>query len=111
MDVAKRKGLGYSADGRMHLTVNGHVLTIAQLGPDFLILEGRVDHPPAPAEIAVSIDGDETRWPVYLTNGITPDKGKRGSLAANRRLHSASYSRDDPRRVDIGFLPADSVCL
>jgi hypothetical protein len=60
----------------MHLTLNGHVLTIAQLGPDFLILDGPVNHPPAQAEVTVSIDGDETRWPVYLTDGINSEQVK-----------------------------------
>ena len=76
MDSTKPQGCRYSADVRMHLTLNGHVLTIAQLGPDFLILDGPVNHPPAQAEVTVSIDGDETRWPVYLTDGITSEQGK-----------------------------------
>ena len=28
------------------------------------------DHPPSDAEIALSIDGHENRWAVYLPNGI-----------------------------------------
>ena len=72
MDASRQNRCGYSADVRMHVTVNGHVVKIAQLGPDFLILDGEVNHPPAQAEIAVSIDGEETRWPVYLSEGITP---------------------------------------
>ena len=48
----------HSADVRMHLLVNGLVLPIAQLGPNFLILEKPVTHPPANADILVTIDGD-----------------------------------------------------
>ncbi len=58
----------------MHLSVNGHILPIAQLGPDFLILRTPVEHAPADAEISLSIDGDEKRWTVHLANGIHPDR-------------------------------------
>jgi hypothetical protein len=61
---------GRSADVRMELCVNGYVLSIGQLGPDFLILDKPADHPPAEAEIAVWIDGRERRWNVHLPDGI-----------------------------------------
>ena len=55
----------------MQLYVNGHVLSIGQLGPDFIILRDPSDHPPIEqAEIAVSIDGRERRWHVRLPDGI-----------------------------------------
>jgi len=65
-----QKPQGYSANVRMELSVNGNVLSIGQLGPDFLILENPKDHPPADAEVAVWIDGRERRWHVHLPNGI-----------------------------------------
>jgi len=55
----------------MELHLNGRILPIAQLGPDFLVLTNPVDHPPAEAEIAMSIDGQESRWPVRLTDGLS----------------------------------------
>ena len=58
----------------MQLCVNGHVLPIAQLGPDFLILRTPIDHPPIDAEIFLSIDGHEDRWAVRLSDGIKPDQ-------------------------------------
>jgi hypothetical protein len=61
---------GHSADVRIHLYVNGCVLPVAQLGPKFPILRTPVDHPPCDAEIAMSIDGHESRWAVHLPNGI-----------------------------------------
>jgi hypothetical protein len=61
---------GHSADVRIHLYVNGSVLPVAQLGLDFLVLRTPVDHPPCDAEIAMSIDGKESRWTVHLQNGI-----------------------------------------
>ena len=69
-------GSHHSADVRMHLRLNGHVLPIAQLGLDFLVLETPFDHPPADAEIDMSIDGHESRWPVYLTNGLAASQRK-----------------------------------
>lgn len=61
----------HSADVRMELHVNGRVLPIAQLGLDSLILEDSIEHPPAEAEIHVSIDGHESCWPVQLDEGLS----------------------------------------
>ncbi len=68
--AASQQGRGYSADVRMELSVNGHVLSIGQLGPDFIILRDPIDHPPAEALITMSIDGHEKSWHVRLLNGI-----------------------------------------
>jgi hypothetical protein len=54
----------------MWLCVGGHVLEVGQLGPDFLILAAPANYPPAEAEMVVSIDGRERRWPVYLPDGL-----------------------------------------
>ena len=67
---AHPESLGYSADVRMEMCVNGFVLAIAQLGPDFVILDKPNDHPPTEAQIAVWIDGRERRWNVHLPDGI-----------------------------------------
>jgi hypothetical protein len=56
--------------------VNGKVLEIAQLGPEFLVLRESADHPPCDAEIAMSIDGHESRWTVYLHEGIQAGRRK-----------------------------------
>ena len=58
----------------MELRLDGRVLPIAQLGPDFLVLANPVDHPPAEAEIAMSIDGRESRWLVHLADGISASR-------------------------------------
>ncbi len=71
---APSETVGYSADVRMQLNVNGFVLPIAQLGPDFIILRDRAAHPPAEAEIVLSIDGEESRWNVHLPDGIVADR-------------------------------------
>jgi hypothetical protein len=71
---AKPNKLGYSADVRMHLYVNGFALPIGQLGPGFIILRNAPDHPPTDAEIVMSIDGEERRWNVQLPEGISAGK-------------------------------------
>jgi hypothetical protein len=76
MGATNGKSYGHSADVRMSLSVNGDVLKISHLGPDFLILRNPVEHAPANAEIFLSIDGNESRWTVHLVNGIHPDQLK-----------------------------------
>lgn len=56
----------------MRLYLNGSVHVIAQLGPDFMIMADAPTYPAAAAEISVTIDGDETRWPIRLPQGIDP---------------------------------------
>ena len=58
----------------MHLRVNGHVLAIGQLGPNFIILDDLLDHPPCEGEIFLSIDGRLKSWPVNLPDGLAAGK-------------------------------------
>ncbi|CAN5518651.1 hypothetical protein BH18VER2_BH18VER2_16030 [soil metagenome] len=56
----------------MHLLVNGAALPIAQMGPDFLLLDKRIDHPPGEATIVFSVEGhSERRWLVRLPEGMS----------------------------------------
>jgi hypothetical protein len=68
-------GGGHSADVRIDLAVNGHVFSVAKLGPDFLVVRNPVAHPPSEAEITLSIDGHEQRWRVELIDGILAGGG------------------------------------
>jgi hypothetical protein len=76
MSTAKVQQFAHSADVRIELCVNGHILPVSHLGPDFVVLKDTVEHPPAEAEIALSIDGDESRWRVRLPEGINSKQGK-----------------------------------
>jgi len=76
MSAPKLPSSGHSADIRIQLSVNGHVLPVAQLGPDFLVLKNTVTHPPAVAEIAMWIDGHEARWQVRLVDGLIAGQRK-----------------------------------
>jgi hypothetical protein len=66
----------HSADVRIHLHVNDHVLEIAQLGPDFCILRMPIDLSPSEGEITMSVNGRERRWRVRLLEGINSDQAK-----------------------------------
>lgn len=61
---------GHSAVVQMRLLLNGSSLSVAQLGPDFLILQDSHDHPPAEAEMSLTVDGQEERWRIRLPQGI-----------------------------------------
>jgi hypothetical protein len=76
MEAPTLKSQGHSAQVRMELHLNGHVLRIAQLGPDFLMLKQPFDHPPAEAEIYLRIDESESSRRVNLVEGISPDRRK-----------------------------------
>jgi hypothetical protein len=65
----------HSADVRIELTVNGHVFSVAALGPNFVVLRNPVAHPSGEAELSLSIDGHEERWRVELIDGILPGGG------------------------------------
>jgi hypothetical protein len=61
---------GCSARVEMQLLIDGATLSIGQMGPDFLLLDKSMDHPPAEATIVFSVDGSERRWRVYLPEGL-----------------------------------------
>lgn len=83
MNAATSQRPSHSADVRMHLRVNGLVLPISHLGPDYLIVTTPIDHPPAEAEIAMSIDGEERQWMVHLPAGLsTAERRTRIALSA-----------------------------
>jgi hypothetical protein len=70
----------YSARVHMILCVSGSTLAITHLGPDYLILAEPIDHPPARAEITMSVDGHESRWAVQLPNGLSAAKRRTSIL-------------------------------
>ena len=55
----------------MQLVVNGWSIPIAQMRPDYLLLNAPVDHPPTDANVIVQIDETESRWNIHLPNGIS----------------------------------------
>jgi hypothetical protein len=71
MDTTSLGIQNHSARLRMELRVDGAVLSISHLGPDYLILARPVDYPPTRAEIAMLIDGNRSHWPVQLPAGLS----------------------------------------
>ena len=51
-------------------TAEAAVQAVASATPDFIIIDNPIDHPPADAEIAMSIDGRQRRWSVHLPDGV-----------------------------------------
>ena len=64
----------------MRLIVNGTVVRITQMGPDFLFVESATEHPPGEATIVLRVDESERRWKVMLPEGISK-ASKRVALA------------------------------
>jgi hypothetical protein len=64
----------------MRLLVNGDSLSVAQMGPDFLLVDAPINHPPGDACMVLQVDQDERRWNVRLPNGIST-KSKRIAIA------------------------------
>ena len=53
---------GHSAQVIMRLVVNGGSIPVAQMGPDFLLLDEPFDHPPANASLVLRVDEHERSW-------------------------------------------------
>ena len=65
----------------MRLLVGKHSIPVAQMGPDFILLESPVNHPPAAASVELQVDQSKRSWNVLLPHGISADT-KRVAIAA-----------------------------
>jgi hypothetical protein len=66
-----RQFSGHSAQLEMRLLINGSSIRIAQLGPDFLLLDEPIDYPSGAAIIIMRVDQNERSWSVHLPGGIS----------------------------------------
>ena len=64
----------------MRLIVNGTRIRITHMGPDFVLIESPMDHPPCEASLSLRVDDSESQWQVRLPEGISRDS-KRVALA------------------------------
>lgn len=64
----------------MRLLVNGLSLPVAQMGPDFVLVDAPVNHPPTAASVVLQVDQNERRWNVRLPSGISANN-KRVEIA------------------------------
>jgi len=62
---------GHSARVKMRLLVSGLSIPVMQMGPDFILLETPVNHPPADASVVLQVDQKERIWNVRLPHGIS----------------------------------------
>jgi len=62
---------GHSAQVKMQLLIDGGSISVAQMGPDFLLLSKPFDHPPCDAHFVLQVDEDERQWDVRLPDGIS----------------------------------------
>ena len=60
----------------MELMLNGYMLPVSHMGPDFLRLRNATEHEAAEAEVVMVVDGHETRWRVWLPEGLRAGKGR-----------------------------------
>ena len=66
----------------MRLLINGLSIPVAQMGPDFVLVDAPADHPPADARVIFQVDQSERSWNVRLPNGISAGT-KRVAIAAS----------------------------
>jgi hypothetical protein len=78
--IAEQTYGAHSAQVEMSLIISGTVISITQMGPDFLFVECATDHPPGEGTIVLQVDQTERRWNVHLPDGISAGS-KRVSIA------------------------------
>ena len=66
----------------MRLLVNGLSLPVMQMGPDFLLLDTPMEHPPTDARLILQVDQTERSWPLRLPYGLSAT-AKRVTIAAS----------------------------
>jgi hypothetical protein len=74
--IAVMNNGGHSAQVKIQLLIDGGSVPVAQLGPNFLLLDAPFEHPPGNARLVLQVDQSERRWDICLPQGI--------SAAANR---------------------------
>ena len=62
---------GHSSRVNMRLLFNGHSLPVAQIGPDFILVDQPVNHPPTAASVIFQVDDNARRWEVQLPAGVS----------------------------------------
>ena len=72
---------GHSSRVKMRLLIGAHSIPVAQLGPDFVLVEAAADHPPADARVVLQVDQSERTWDISLPHGISASS-ERVAIAA-----------------------------
>jgi hypothetical protein len=64
---------GHSSRVNLRLVFNGHSLPVAQVGPDFILVDESVNHAPTAANLIFQVDGSERQLAVQLPDGISTE--------------------------------------
>ena len=65
----RREQSAYSAEVQLDLVIEGRSIPLAQISRDWIVLREPMDLEPGFGEVVATIDGNERRWPVSLTEG------------------------------------------
>ena len=63
----------YSAIASIELLVNGRAIRVAQVAPDYVIVDAPMVLPAGPATLVINIEGEITRREVELPHGASGD--------------------------------------
>jgi hypothetical protein len=61
---------GHSAQVKIQLLIDGASVPVAQMGPDFLLIDAPFDCPAGEASLILRVDQSERQWNVSLPNGM-----------------------------------------
>jgi hypothetical protein len=67
---------GHSARVNMRLLVNGTSMSVAQMGPDFLLVDAPIAHPAGEASLVLQVDQSERQWKIRLPDGVSSKSGR-----------------------------------
>jgi hypothetical protein len=74
---------GHSAQVKIQLLLDGGSVPVAQMGPDFLLIDAPFDHPPGEASLILRVDQSERRWNVRLPDGMSAGSNRVAIAAKN----------------------------
>lgn len=69
--IAPKTVASHSASVDIQLFVDGQRLSVGKMGPDRIMLTSALNLPACEGELALSVDGNERRWPVRLPEGAS----------------------------------------
>jgi hypothetical protein len=72
----------------IRLLVNGDAIPVAQMGPDYLFIDFPMDHQPGEGTVVLNVDGSESRWKVWLPDGISTKSEKVPITALSGNVHA-----------------------
>ncbi len=86
--IADQNYGAYSSQVEMYLLINGSIVSVTHMGPDFLLVKSPVHQSPCEATLVLQVDDNERRWPVRLPEGISKSS-TRVALAIREEVASA----------------------